>query len=74
MCHRQLRFDRHVDCGHLTFTGETNIDCHKPDCTHSTAHPPNCGEPGRPTCICKRYYTQPERISRDVAGKCARCS
>ncbi|KAI0699713.1 hypothetical protein BC835DRAFT_1267388 [Cytidiella melzeri] len=59
MCHRQLKFDNHVPCGHLTFTGDTNLDCHKPDCFNSLAHPAQCEHvpPGKSQCTCKRYYS-----------------
>ncbi|KAH9934740.1 uncharacterized protein B0H18DRAFT_978002, partial [Fomitopsis serialis] len=64
MCHRQLRFYKAKQCGHLTFTGETYIDCNSRECFLSTAHPSTCGAPGsRILCRCRRYYTQPERIT-----------
>ncbi|KAJ3987332.1 hypothetical protein F5890DRAFT_1405499 [Lentinula detonsa] len=61
MCHRQLRFVKSTACGHLTFTGETNIDCRSRHCHLSTAHPSSCDSPRAP-CSCKRYYGQPQRI------------
>ncbi|KZT11353.1 uncharacterized protein LAESUDRAFT_671228 [Laetiporus sulphureus 93-53] len=61
MCHRQLRFYKSTQCGHLTFTGDTYIDCNSPNCRISSAHPATCGGPGT-VCRCRRYYTQPERI------------
>ncbi len=58
MCHRQLRLWKATQCGHLTFSGETSIDCGAPDCFHSSAHPPDCGAPGSGSvCNCRRYYT-----------------
>ncbi|PCH38200.1 hypothetical protein WOLCODRAFT_161375 [Wolfiporia cocos MD-104 SS10] len=56
MCHRQLRFYRAAACGHLTFTGDTYIDCKARDCAHSALHPPDCGTPPA-VCRCRRYYT-----------------
>ncbi|KAL1947858.1 hypothetical protein VTO73DRAFT_13582 [Trametes versicolor] len=75
MCHRQLRLWKATKCGHLTFSGETNIDCASRDCYNSTAHPATCGAPGSGTqCRCRRYYTQPERIiTHEVDTKCPRC-
>ncbi|KAJ3759874.1 hypothetical protein EV361DRAFT_531350 [Lentinula raphanica] len=67
MCHRQLRFVKSTACGHLTFTGETNIDCRSRHCHLSTAHPPSCGSPRAP-CNCKRYYGQPQRIVTNEVG------
>ncbi|TBU32465.1 hypothetical protein BD311DRAFT_654992 [Dichomitus squalens] len=58
MCHRQLRLWKAKQCGHLTFIGETNIDCRSRDCYNSSAHPRDCGAPGTGTaCRCRRYYT-----------------
>ncbi|RPD80038.1 hypothetical protein L226DRAFT_188993 [Lentinus tigrinus ALCF2SS1-7] len=58
MCHRQLRLWKATQCGHLIFSGETNIDCGSRDCFNSSAHPPDCGAPGSGTvCRCRRYYT-----------------
>ena len=57
MCHRQLRLWKATQCGHLTFSGETNVDCGQSDCRQSTAHPQDCGKPGSGiVCRCKRYY------------------
>ncbi|KAG1756778.1 uncharacterized protein EDB91DRAFT_35356 [Suillus paluster] len=39
MCHRQLRFTKNTACGHLTFQGDTYIDCFARDCNLSTSHP-----------------------------------
>lgn len=55
MCYRQLRFTKNTACGHLTFQGDTYIDCLTRDCMLSTSHPTTCGSPGRP-CNCRRYY------------------
>ncbi|TFK88104.1 hypothetical protein K466DRAFT_585831 [Polyporus arcularius HHB13444] len=76
MCHRQLRLWKATQCGHLTFSGETSIDCGAPDCFHSSAHPPDCGAPGSGSvCNCRRYYTQPERIlTHEENVKCPRCA
>ncbi|KAI0082665.1 hypothetical protein K474DRAFT_1584772 [Panus rudis PR-1116 ss-1] len=59
MCHRQLRFYKATACGHLTFTGDTTIDCGSPLCFLSKSHPANCGSPGsnKARCDCPRYYT-----------------
>ncbi|KAI0780975.1 hypothetical protein BD413DRAFT_17152 [Trametes elegans] len=54
MCHRQLRLWKATQCGHLTFSGETNIDCGSRDCFNSTAHPRTCSGSA---CRCRRYYT-----------------
>ncbi|OBZ75454.1 hypothetical protein A0H81_04359 [Grifola frondosa] len=71
MCHRQLRFYKAKQCGHLTFTGETRIDCNEQVCYISKAHPRTCVAP---TCNCRRYWTQPERIvEHEIEGKCPRC-
>ncbi|THU91163.1 hypothetical protein K435DRAFT_780887 [Dendrothele bispora CBS 962.96] len=70
MCHRQLRFIRNSACGHLTYTGDTKVDCRARSCYLSSSHPPNC-----PHCTCKRYYTQPERIvTHETPSRCAQCS
>ncbi|CAL1704750.1 unnamed protein product [Somion occarium] len=77
MCHRQLRFFKANGCGHLTFTGETTIDCGSRDCYLSSHHPKNCGSPAsdKHLCNCLRYYTQPERIiTHQIPGSCPRCS
>lgn len=60
MCHRQLKFIRSTGCGHLTFTGEVNIDCRSRHCYISSSHPANCGS--HAPCRCRRYYGQPQRI------------
>ncbi|KAF9005646.1 hypothetical protein BDQ17DRAFT_1353522 [Cyathus striatus] len=73
MCHRQLRFVKSTECGHLTRTSETNVDCGSLQCFLSVAHPSNCGSPMIP-CSCRRYYGQPERIvTQQVPGKCRQC-
>ncbi|KAF9464698.1 hypothetical protein BDZ94DRAFT_1255699 [Collybia nuda] len=61
MCHRKLRFIKSTICGHLTYTGDTNIDCGSTQCYLSTSHPEECGSKNTP-CDCRRYYGQPERI------------
>lgn len=61
MCHRQLRFVKSTGCGHLTFTGETNIDCRSRHCYISSSHPSSCGSSQAP-CHCRRYYGQPQRV------------
>ncbi|KAG2144962.1 hypothetical protein BD769DRAFT_1418989, partial [Suillus cothurnatus] len=61
MCYRQLRFAKNTACGHLTFQGDTYIDCLARDCILSASHPTTCGSPGRP-CNCRRYYSQPQRL------------
>ncbi|GBE82241.1 hypothetical protein SCP_0406250 [Sparassis crispa] len=72
MCHRRLHFYKSSGCGHLTFTGENNIDCQSWDCFLSASH--NCGSTSGNICRCRRYYTQPERIvDQEVPGKCPRC-
>ncbi|KAI0062391.1 hypothetical protein BV25DRAFT_683804 [Artomyces pyxidatus] len=70
MCHRQLRFLSSTLCGHLIFSGETNIDCNDSHCHISRAHPADCGEPPRfqAPCTCRRYYTQPERLVTGQVG------
>lgn len=55
MCYRQLRFIKNLTCGHLTFQGETYIDCCEQDCKLSSSHPTTCGSPASP-CNCRRYY------------------
>ncbi|KAG1875300.1 hypothetical protein C8R48DRAFT_406059 [Suillus tomentosus] len=55
MCYRQLRFTKNTACGHLTFQGDTYIDCLARDCILSASHPTTCGSPARP-CNCRRYY------------------
>ncbi|KAH9951245.1 hypothetical protein B0H21DRAFT_271585 [Amylocystis lapponica] len=73
MCHRQLRFIKMTGCGHLQFTGDTTLDCNRRDCFISSAHPPNCAN-GQTNCRCRRYYTQPERITTsEQPGKCNIC-
>ncbi|KAJ3559399.1 hypothetical protein NM688_g366 [Phlebia brevispora] len=66
MCHRQLRFNKSVDCGHVTLTSDTNIDCRDRHCYNSRAHPADCGANGKSPCVCRRYFTQPDRLYRDV--------
>ncbi|KAG0707758.1 hypothetical protein DFH29DRAFT_596448 [Suillus ampliporus] len=61
MCYRELRFTKNTACGHLTFQGDTYIDCSARDCNLSTSHPSTCGSPVRP-CNCRRYYGQPQRL------------
>ncbi|KAF9069623.1 hypothetical protein BDP27DRAFT_1165848, partial [Rhodocollybia butyracea] len=61
MCFRRLRFVRSTVCGHLTFTGETIVDCGSRICHISSMHPSSCGS-SRAPCNCKRYYDQPQRI------------
>lgn len=68
MCHRKLRFVKSNGCGHLTYTGDTTIDCNSRQCHMSASHPPNCGSPMSP-CGCRRYYEQPERIVTHEVGK-----
>ncbi|KAI0320108.1 hypothetical protein OF83DRAFT_1106632, partial [Amylostereum chailletii] len=69
MCHRQLRFSKSTTCGHLIFTGQSDIDCNQSDCYHSVAHSPSC----RP-CTCRRFYTQPERtVTAEVPERCSLC-
>ncbi|KAG2037255.1 hypothetical protein BDR03DRAFT_391593 [Suillus americanus] len=48
MCYRQLRFTKNTACGHLTFQGDTYIDCLARDCKLSASHPTTCGSQGRP--------------------------
>ncbi|KAG2349906.1 hypothetical protein BDR05DRAFT_260524 [Suillus weaverae] len=73
MCHRQLRFTKNMACGHLTFQGDTYIDCFQRDCMLSTSHQTMCGSPGRP-CNCRRYYSQPQRlITLERPGTCPQC-
>ncbi|KAG1753501.1 hypothetical protein EDB19DRAFT_833708 [Suillus lakei] len=73
MCHRQLRFTKNTACGHLSFQGDTYIDCCARDCMLSTSHPTTCGSPGRP-CNCRRYYSQPQRlITLERPGACPQC-
>ncbi|KAG1853729.1 hypothetical protein DFJ58DRAFT_391408 [Suillus subalutaceus] len=73
MCYRQLRFTKNTACGHLTFQGDTYIDCFTRDCKLSTSHPTTCGSQGRP-CNCRRYYSQPQRlITLEQPGKCPQC-
>ncbi|KAF8902145.1 hypothetical protein CPB84DRAFT_902476 [Gymnopilus junonius] len=70
MCHRQLRFVKSNDCGHLTLHGESVIDCQSNTCHLSGAHPRTCTSPQ-----CRRYYEKPERVVTDeVPGKCGRCA
>ncbi|KIP08132.1 hypothetical protein PHLGIDRAFT_388598 [Phlebiopsis gigantea 11061_1 CR5-6] len=92
MCHRQLRLNKFTECGHTLCVGELNVDCRRVDCYNSRVHPPDCGQNGRPPCVCRRFYTcvehrclpplpaadsrrsQPERLHKDVPGKCERCT
>lgn len=73
MCYRHLRFNKFLECGHLTFTGDTYFDCNERVCFLSTSHPADCGTNGKPACKCRRYYTQPLRFNTDCEGKCGRC-
>ncbi|KAG2368558.1 hypothetical protein BDR07DRAFT_19059 [Suillus spraguei] len=74
MCYRQLRFIKNTACGHLTFQGDTYIDCLARDCILSTTHPSTCGSPGTPPCNCRRYYSQPQRlITLERPGTCPQC-
>lgn len=57
MCYRHLRFNKFLECGHLTFTGDTYFDCNERVCFLSTSHPADCGTNGKPACKCRRYYT-----------------
>ncbi|OAX44648.1 hypothetical protein K503DRAFT_678251 [Rhizopogon vinicolor AM-OR11-026] len=61
MCFRQLRFTKNLTCGHLSFEGDTYIDCLGEGCKLSRSHPTTCGSPARP-CNCRRYYGQPQRL------------
>ncbi|KAG2111542.1 uncharacterized protein F5147DRAFT_90914 [Suillus discolor] len=74
MCYRQLRFTKNTACGHLTFQGDTYIDCLARDCILSTNHPTTCGSPARP-CNCRRYYSQPQRLitPERPSGICPQC-
>lgn len=73
MCHRQLRFSKSTACGHLIFTGETNIDCRDQTCFLSASHPATCGQ--TQACHCRRYWTQPDRIvTAETPAKCSACS
>lgn len=72
MCHRQLRFVKTTPCGHLTFIGDTNVDCGSSDCYNSTNHPSTCGT--RAQCRCRRYFDKPERIiTGETQGPCSQC-
>lgn len=63
MCRRQLRFTKSSTCGHLTFNGQTIIDCRSEECHLSTsAHVGNC------TSQCRRYYEMPERLTTKEVG------
>ncbi|KAH9946144.1 uncharacterized protein BXZ73DRAFT_95645 [Epithele typhae] len=71
MCHRELRLWKARQCGHLTCTADTNVDCGQSDCYNSAAHPPDCPPA---SCRCRRYFTQPERIvTHEADAKCPRC-
>lgn len=61
MCHRQYKFVRARECGHLSKIGERVVDCNSRSCFLSAAHPRNCGAHGQ-RCNCRRYYGQPERL------------
>jgi len=57
MCHRQLRFVKSNDCGHLSLTSEAVIDCLSITCQLSGAHPSGCAD-----SRCRRYYEKPNRV------------
>ncbi|KAL0946903.1 hypothetical protein HGRIS_013064 [Hohenbuehelia grisea] len=70
MCRKQLRLTRHKECGHNSFTGDTEFDCLDPQCTISSMHPENCTNGGVP-CKCRRFWGRPERVvTAEVEGKC----
>ncbi|TEB13551.1 hypothetical protein FA13DRAFT_955099 [Coprinellus micaceus] len=79
MCYRKLRFAQFQsqDCSHKEYLGETPVDCGQRDCSLSTSHEPTHQRApnGEFMCRCKRYYTQPERITErtELVGKCAEC-
>ncbi|KAH8107074.1 hypothetical protein BXZ70DRAFT_272813 [Cristinia sonorae] len=71
-CERwKVRFFKSKGCEHLTFTGENTVDCASQDCFLSKDH--RC-RTHSPSCRCRRYYTQPERITtHEVDGLCPLC-
>ncbi|GJE95144.1 hypothetical protein PsYK624_113250 [Phanerochaete sordida] len=75
MCHRQLRFHQFDRCKDVIFVGESKVDCHKADCFNSRLHPQPCSN-NLPNgqCGCRRYWTQPERLYKDLDGKCDKCT
>ncbi|KAI0054069.1 hypothetical protein FA95DRAFT_1600563 [Auriscalpium vulgare] len=63
MCHRQLRFLQNTACHHLRLLSDANVDCQDPACRLSARHPHDCGIDSKHPCRCRRYYTQPERLT-----------
>ncbi|TEB28538.1 hypothetical protein FA13DRAFT_1711823 [Coprinellus micaceus] len=69
MCFRKLWFVQYQtqECSHKEFVGQTPVDCGRRSCSLSSSHEPTHElENITKICNCKRYYTQPERITKSV--------
>ncbi|KAF6765200.1 hypothetical protein DFP72DRAFT_870414, partial [Ephemerocybe angulata] len=71
--YRILRYTEYTQCGHKEFIGETPIDCLDSECWISVKHNPACPRPIG--CRCRRYWTQPERVTEGTVptGLCSNC-